>query len=137
MDVRTTQIQEEIAAVIQLIPQERVSERIIEQTRHSACIPLGTYAACSGHPFPSLKVGFTARTQGAFSQRRRVENPHVQLQRVSSEDCRTQVCGQAVKQSAGMRSALHAPIDVVGEVPVRSCREYHQKTTEHQFVDRQ
>ena len=36
-----------------------------------------------------------------------------------------------------MRSALHAPIDVVGKVPVRSCRDCHQKTSEHQFVDRQ
>ena len=30
-----------------------------------------------------------------------------------------------------------APNDVVGKVPVRSCRECHQKTAEHQFVDRQ
>ena len=36
VDVPTPQIQEEIAAVIQLIPQERVSERIIEQTRCSS-----------------------------------------------------------------------------------------------------
>ena len=36
LDVPTPQIQEEIAAVIQLIPQERVSERIIEQTRCSS-----------------------------------------------------------------------------------------------------
>ena len=35
LDVPTPQIQEEIAAVIQLIPQEHVSERIIEQTRCS------------------------------------------------------------------------------------------------------
>ena len=31
----------------------------------------------------------------------------------------------------------HAPNDVVVKVPVRSCRECHQKTAEHQFVDRQ
>ena len=42
----------------------------------------------------------------ACSQRRNGESPHVKLQRVSSEDHRTPVCGQAVKQSAVMRSAL-------------------------------
>ena len=31
----------------------------------------------------------------------------------------------------------HAPNDVVRKVPVRICRECHQKTSEHQFVDRQ
>ena len=31
----------------------------------------------------------------------------------------------------------HAPNDVVGKVPVRSCSECHQKTAEHHFVDRQ
>ena len=35
------------------------------------------------------------------------------------------------------RHREHAPIDVVGKVPVRSCREYHQKTAEHNFLDRQ
>ena len=61
----------------------------------------------------------------------------MKFQRVSSEDCRTPVRGQAVKQCAEFQSALHAPNDVVEKVPVRSCRECHQKTTEHQFVDRQ
>ena len=27
--------------------------------------------------------------------------------------------------------------EVVGKVPVRSCREFYQKSAEHQFVDRQ
>ena len=40
------------------------------------------------------------------------------LQRVSSEDRKTPVRGQAVKQSAEMRSSPHAPIVVVGKVPV-------------------
>ena len=31
----------------------------------------------------------------------------------------------------------HAPNDVVGKVPVRSCRECHQETADHHFVDRQ
>ena len=31
----------------------------------------------------------------------------------------------------------HSPNEVVGKVPVRSCREFHQKTAEHQFVDKQ
>ena len=49
-----------------------------------------------------IKVGFTARTQGACSQPRCGESPRAKLQRVSSEDCRTPVRGQAVKQSAEM-----------------------------------
>ena len=61
------------------------------------------------------------------------ENPSAKLQRVSSEDCRTQVLVQAVKQSAEIRSVSHAPKDVVGKVPRESYRECHQKTTEHQF----
>ena len=102
---------------------------------------------------------FQFRTQGACSQRRCGESPRAKLQRVSSEDRRTPVCGQAVKRSAKMRSALeffataqscregcqayknevyvlpteldeasqrthreHSPNDVVGKVPVRSCR---------------
>ena len=35
------------------------------------------------------------------------------------------------------RSTEHALNDVVRKVPVRSCRECHQKTAEHQFVDKQ
>ena len=31
----------------------------------------------------------------------------------------------------------HSPSDVVGKGPVRSCRECHQKTADHQFVDKQ
>ena len=31
----------------------------------------------------------------------------------------------------------HSSNEVVGKVPVRSCRESYQKTAEHQFVDRQ
>ena len=77
-----------------------------ELDRHSACIPPGTDSECSGHPFPSLKVVFTARTQGAFSQRSCGESPRAKLQRVSSEDRRSPVLGQAVFQSAEMRSAL-------------------------------
>ena len=66
--------------------------------RH-ACIPPGTDSACSGHPFPSKKLGFAARTQGACSQRRCGESPHAKLQRVSSEDCRTPDRGQATSRS--------------------------------------
>ena len=50
--------------------------------------------------------GFAAHTQGAFSQRRCCESSRAKLQSVLSEVCRTPVCGQAVKQSAEMRSAL-------------------------------
>ena len=58
-------------------------------------------------------------TQGACSQRRCGENPCAKLKRrVSSEDCRTPFRGHAAKQSAKMRSVSHAPIDVVGKVPV-------------------
>ena len=78
-----------------------------------ACIPLGTDSACSGHPFSSFKVGFTARTQGACSQRRCGESPSAK----SSEDRKTPVRGQAVKQNAEMRSSSHAPIVVVRKVP--------------------
>ena len=73
-----------------------------------ACIPLGTDSACSGHPFSSFKVGFTARTQGACSQRRCGERLHVKLQSVSSEDCRTPVRGHSAKQNAEIRSAFFA-----------------------------
>ena len=45
VDVPTPQIQEEIAAVIQLIPQERVSERILEQTRR-CCSPSDSRTNC-------------------------------------------------------------------------------------------
>ena len=51
----------------------------------------------------------------ACSQRRCEESPSSKLQmRVSSEDSRTPFRGHAAKQSAEMRSVLHAPIDVVG-----------------------
>ena len=59
-----------------------------------------------------------AHTQGACSQRRCGESPRSNLQRVSSEDCRTPFRGQAVKLSAEMRSAFHSPNDVVGKVTV-------------------
>ena len=42
----------------------------------------------------------------ACSHRRCGESPRVKFQRVSSEDCRTPVRGQTVKQSVEMRSAL-------------------------------
>ena len=74
--------------------------------RHAAFIPPGKDSAFSGHPFPSKKVGFAARTQGACSQRRCGESLRAKFQRVSSEDRRTPIRGQAVKQSAEMRSAL-------------------------------
>ena len=58
---------------------------------------------CQAYTFADrARLGFTAHTQGAFSQRRCGESPRVKLQRVSSEDCRTPVRGQAVKQSAEM-----------------------------------
>ena len=54
----------------------------------------------------------------ACSHRRCGESPSAKLQRrVSSEDCRTPVRGQAVKLSAEMRSAFHSPNDVAGESP--------------------
>ena len=65
----------------------------------------------------SIKLHST-HTQGAFSQRRCGESPSAKLQRrVSSEDCRTPVCGQAVKQSSEMRSALEF------FATAQSCRE--------------
>ena len=67
--------------------------------------------------YQSLKVVFTARTQGACSQRHCGESPRVKLQRLSSEDCRTPVRGQAVNQSAEMRSALEFC------ATAQSCRE--------------
>ena len=50
-------------------------------------------------------------------QRRCGESPRAKLQRVSSEDCRTPVRGQAVEQSAEMRSALEF------FATAQSCRE--------------
>ena len=52
------------------------------------------------------------------SHRRCGESPRVKFQRMSSEDCRTPVRGQTVKQNAKMRSVSHAPIDVVVKIPV-------------------
>ena len=78
--------------------------RKLPSWRHSACIPLGTDSACSCHPFPSLKVGFTARTQGACSQRLCGESPRAKVQCVirrlqntiswtgSEAECRNTVC---------------------------------------------
>ena len=54
----------------------------------------------------------------ACSHRRCGESPRVKFQRMSSEDCRTPVRGQTVKQNAKMRSVSHAPIDVVVKIPV-------------------
>ena len=104
-----------------------------------------------------------------------VSSLSVQLRRLScfSLNCHP-VLGQAVNQSAEMRSSLeffatalscrvycqayknevyllptelveasqrthreHSPNDVVVKVPVRSCRECHQETADHQFVDKQ
>ena len=61
---------------------------------------------------------FQFRTQGACSQRRCDETPRAKFQRVSSEDCRTPVRGQAVKQSSEFQSSSHAPIVVVVKVVV-------------------
>ena len=108
------------------------------------------------------------------AQRRCGESPRSKLQRVSSEDLRTPVLGQAVNQRAEVRSAMeffararsfpegchayknevylfpteldeasqrthreHSPNDDVGKISVRSCKECHQKTAEHHFVDKQ
>ena len=146
---------------------------------------------CTGFTLPILRVGhgeprgsehFKTKPRvslpdeinGACSQRRCGESPRSKLQRVSSEDLRTPVLGQAVNQSAEVQSAMeffatahsfpegcqayknevyllptdldeasqrthreHSPSDVVGKVPVRSCRECHQKTADHQFVNKQ
>ena len=91
MDVPTPQIQE-IAAVIQVLPQERVSERISPSDSRTNCRNL------EHHP----------------------TGPEVQTVDIPQRAHRE-----------------HAPIDVVVKVPVRSCRECHQKTAEHHFVDRQ
>ena len=119
----------------------------------STCERLCNHRPCQAYknegvsslPFAdSSRLGFTAHTLGAFSQRkspcsvaasvfRRLQNtslwtdseaecrdafclacsqrrcgesPHVKLQRVSSENHRTQVRGQAVKQSSEIQSAL-------------------------------
>ena len=66
-----------------------------------------------------------------------MENPHVQLQRVSSEDCRTQVRGQDSEAECRFSVFLACSQRRCGESPHVKLRQYHQKTTEHQFVDRQ
>ena len=116
VDVPTPQIQEEIAAVIQVIPQERVSERILEQTRRCSS-PLDSRTICRNledHPTGpgSAAHGGADCCSSSSAHREHAPNdvvvkvPRAKLQRVSSEDCRTPVCGQAVKQSAEMQSAL-------------------------------
>ena len=56
----------------------------------------------------------------------------------SSVSVHRQYGGQTLLCSNRDRSHReHAPNDVVGKVPVRSCSECHQKTAEHHFVNRQ
>ena len=68
-------------------------------------------AACSGHPFPSVKVGFTARTQGACSQRRCGESPvrscrecyqNTSLWKGSGAECRDSVCVEVLRNNTVM-----------------------------------
>ena len=50
-------------------------------------------------------------------QDRIVESPRAKLQRVSSEDCRTQFLVQAVNQIAEIQCSSHAPNDIVIKSP--------------------
>ena len=71
--------------------------------RHAACIPPGTDSACSG---PKLKGRLHSAHTGSMFPTTLWESPRAKFQRLSSEDCRTPVRGQAVDQSAEFRSAL-------------------------------
>ena len=71
--------------------------------RHAACIPPGTASACSG---PKLKGRLHSAHTGSMFPMTLWESPRSKIQRFSSGDFRTPVRGQAVKQSAMMRSAL-------------------------------
>ena len=113
VDVPTPQIQEEIAAVI---PQERVSECIVEQTGQCSSPPDSRTICCNLEDHftgPGSAVYGGADCISSSSANREhapndvvVKVARAKLQRVSSEDCRTPFRGQAVKQSAEMRSAL-------------------------------
>ena len=89
---------------------------------------------------------FSLRTR----QKRTVEQiVHVSIHQIQEETSelhafhlaqilRAQTTRSQVFKSASQRAYReHAPNDVVEKVPVRSCRECHQKTAEHHFVDRQ
>ena len=71
--------------------------------RHAACIPPGTDSACSD---PKLKGRLHSAHTGSMFPITLWESPCSKIQRLSSGDFRTPVRGQAVKQSAMMRSAL-------------------------------
>ena len=85
----------------------------------ATCLPLPVRDCPTTDLFRQISIRLhSTHTQGAFCQRRCVVNPHVQLQRVSLEDSRTQVRGQTVKQSPEVLSVSHALKVVVGKVPV-------------------
>ena len=153
--VPVPQIQDRIVEILKIIPQDRVQQRTEVQTVDIPVPHTGSMLPTTlwGKSPCEVAASVIRRLQNssswtdseaecrfsvclACSYRRCGESPRAKLQRLSSEDCRTQVLRQAVKQYAEMRSASHAPIDVVMKVPVRSCRDFHQKTSEHQFVDR-
>ena len=140
--VPTIQTVQKAVEVIQLVPHERIQERIAEQV---VDIPL-----------PQIMeemmevVLFIPRTR----QNRTVEkivdvsispdsggNFRVSVMRHAfhlGQILRAQATRSQVERSASQRAHReHAPNEVVGKVFVRSCRECHQKTAEHQFVDRQ
>ena len=95
VDVPVPQVQERIVETLKIIPQDRVQQRTEVQTVDSSCSAHREHAS-------NDVVG---------------ESPRAKLQRVSSEDRRTPVCGQAVEQSAEMRSALEF------FATAQSCRE--------------
>ena len=111
VDVPTPQIQEEIAAVIQLIPQERVSERIIEQTRCSSpsdSRPKSTYCRQSSIRLHSAHTGSMLPTtlwgkspcEVAESVIRRPQN--TSLWTGSEAECRDAVCVGVLRNNTVM-----------------------------------
>ena len=68
---------------------------------------------CSRVPRCGLRWSSSQLHSLPCSQRRCGESPRVKFQRLSSEDCRTPVCGHASKQSAEFRSAFFATAQVL------------------------
>ena len=130
VDVPTPQIQEEIA-VIQVIPQERVSERILEQTGRCSS-PSDSRTICRNLEVHPTRPGSAAHggadcCSSSSSHREHAPNDvvvkvhHAKLQRVSSEDCRTPVCRKAVKQSAETQPKGQEPWGVAAPLASASC----------------
>ena len=122
---QSPQIQDRIVQILKIIPQDRVQQRTEVQTVDIPVPHTGSMLPTTlwGKSPCEVAASVIRRLQNssswtdseaecrfsvclACSYRRCGESPRAKLQRLPSEDFRTPVCGQAVKQSAEMRSVL-------------------------------